>query len=305
MGDGFALLTVLMSLTDRGPDGPAVEPPTPLEHEPARHHYLAKAASTLRRAERGLSDIGHLLALPFDPATRLRGVPRGERRLAWSRGIELSRVKALAHERGVTINDVLMATLSGALRRYFLDHGDAPRKVRAIVPVNLRPPSESVDEENGNWFGLVFADLPIAEPDRESRLLEVVRTMTRIKNSEEADVSLAVLGVLGRAPAVIEHAADNLLARKGTIVVTNVPGPRRPLFLAGLPIRDMMFWAPHPSGLACGASILSYAGAVRVGIRSDAAVVRDPELVASNFDAEFAAWEREAVERTKSPPLGE
>jgi len=306
MGDGFALLGVLLSLTDLAPGGPpaAARFASPLEHEPARHR-LGRALATARRIERGLLDFGHLVSLPFDPATRLRGKPLGERRLAWSTGIEVSRVKALARERAATINDVLMAALAGALRQYLLDHGDEPRGLRAIVPVNLRPAGEPLDEEHGNWFGLVWADLPVAEPDREARLADVVATMARIKSSEEAAVSLAVMGALGRSPGVVERVADELFARKGTLVVTNVPGPRQPLYLVGHRIRDMMFWAPHPSGLACGASILSYAGTVRVGIRSDAAVVQDPELLARHFDDEFVAWERESSERKAAPPRGE
>jgi WS/DGAT/MGAT family acyltransferase len=306
MGDGFWLLAVLLSLTDIDPDGTGSALPraTPPEHGPSRHHPT-KALAASRRLSRGLRDLAHLLALPFDPSTRLRGHPRGERRLAWSKGIELSRVKALARERDATINDVLLAALAGALRRYIIDHGDAPVGFRAIVPVNLRPLADAIDEVRGNWFGLVFADLPVAEPDREARLVEVVRTMARIKVSEEAMVSLAVMGVLGRLPAALEHAADNLLARKGTLVVTNVPGPRRAIHLAGRRIRDMTFWAPHSCGLSCGASILSYAGVVRVGVRSDAAVVQDPELLARLFEKEFAAWEEESDQRKKAPPTCE
>jgi WS/DGAT/MGAT family acyltransferase len=237
--------------------------------------------------------LGHILLLPFDPPSRLRGRPSGERRVAWSRKMALAPVKRMAASRHATINDVLVGALASAFRRYLLSHGDEPVPVRAIVPVNLRPPrapGDSLLDEHHNWFGLVFLDLPIDDPDRESRLSKLRREMNRIKASKEAVVSLAVLEVLGRSPAIVEHLADEVFARKASLVITNVPGPRSKLRLAGRRLQDMVFWAPHPCGLGCGASILSYAGLVRVGIRSDAAVVPDPELIAHYFEQELEDW---------------
>jgi len=292
MGDGFALVKLLLSLADRTAGGGDGGPPATVRGEPATaDRALHVAMTTARRVGRGISDLSHLLLLPFDPKTRLRGALRGERRVAWSNPIALSRVKALAHARGATVNDVLMAALSGALRRYVSFHGDVPELFRAIVPVNLRAPSEPFDEEHGNRFGLVFVDLPIGEEDREARLADVKREMDRIKASEEPTVSLAVLNVLGRSPAFVSRAVDQLFGRKATLVVTNVPGPRTPLYLAGSRIRDILFWAPHPSGLSCGVSILSYAGSVRAGVRSDTALVPDPERIAHEFEMEILEWE--------------
>lgn len=296
IGDGFALIDVLMSLADEEPTKEATRPPAPAPHDVrARSHIYGIPEHRLidgvlragLRASHGVADLGHLLALPFDPATRLRGVPSGARRLAWSKGVPVSSVKAIAASSGATINDVLLAAVAGALRRYLAGHGDPTPGIRAIVPVNLRPRSEPVDLEHGNWFGLVLVDLPVGVESRDQRVSEVKRSMDRIKASEEPVVSLAVLSALGRCPAAIEHLGSEIFGRKSSIVVSNVPGPRRPISLCGRRVRDMLFWVPHPSGLACGASILSYAGMVRVGVRSDVAVVPDPELIARHFDEEL------------------
>ena len=290
MGDGFALIDLLVSLTDGAPGEPVARTSTAVPADAPERSSLSEALAGARRLGSGVEALGHLLLLPFDPVTRLRGVLSGERKLAWSKGVPLSRVKALASARGATLNDVLLAALAGALRRYLQHHGDLTPGVRAIVPVNLRPPGEPIDEERGNWFGLVFVDLPIDLDDMDARVRAIKRGMDRIKASEEPVVSLAVLNTLGRSPAVVEHIANELFARKSSIVVSNVPGPRKPVSLAGRRIRDIVFWVPHPSGLACGASILSYAGSVRVGIRSDRAVLPDPELIARAFDEELLAW---------------
>lgn len=289
MGDGFALLDLVLSLAE-GQEHPQPRPASGPEND-VDHGPLREAWRIARRLQHGVTDLGHLLLLPFDPATRLRGTPGGRRRVAWSRGSAFSSVRALARAHDATVNDVILAALTGALRRYLSDHGDPLEAFRAIVPVNLRPRSEPIDHEHGNWFGLVFADLPVGLSDRTARLAAVKRSMDRIKASEEPFVSLAVMNVIGRSPAVIEHVADELLARKATVVVTNVPGPRQTFTLAGRRVTDMLFWAPHPCGLSCGVSILSYAGALRVGVRSDVAVVPDPERIARYFDEEILTWE--------------
>jgi diacylglycerol O-acyltransferase len=291
MGDGFALLDVLLSLTNRTADvdgAPPRDPPR-AEHTSAEREPSGVMAAT-RRAGRQMRDLAHLVFLPFDPQTRLRGVLRGERRVAWSNPIPLSSVKALAHARGATVNDVLMAALSGALRRYLSHYGDRPEHFRAIVPVNLRRPGESIDEGRGNRFGLVFVDLPIEVADRESRVVAIKRNIDRIKASEEARVSLGLMNVLGCIPAFASHMVEKVFGHKSTLVVTNVPGPRETVYLAGSRMLDMIFWVPHPSGLSCGISILSYSGKVRVGVRSDTALVSDPERIAREFEKEIGDW---------------
>jgi diacylglycerol O-acyltransferase / wax synthase len=299
MGDGFALVDILLSLADTASGaprpGPGMAPPGPARDERAHEHehegWLASAAHATRDAKDLMTALGHLLVLPFDPPTCFRGKLTGERRVAWSAPVPLSRVKDLAHAKGATVNDVLMTALAGAYRRYMLDRGTEALPFRAIVPVNLRPPGQPIDQEHGNWFGLVFLELPVEVAPPDARLMELKREMDRIKHSKEAVVALGILAVLGRSPVVIDQIAEEVFARKATVVVTNVPGPREPLVLAGSPLRDMWFWAPHPCGLGSGASILSYAGKVRVGIRSDAAIVPDPEVLARHFHAELTSWE--------------
>ena len=72
-------------------------------------------------------------------------------------------------------------------------------------------------------------------------------------------------------------------------MLTNVPGPREPLFLAGEPLERAMFWVPQSGRLGLGVSILSYAGQVMVGVASDAGLVPDPQSIVEAFEAELAA----------------
>jgi diacylglycerol O-acyltransferase len=301
MGDGYSLLDLLLSLTDEvDPDPPSEResggaaathvvdrpepsPPTTWLDQLGGLTQLAKDARDTATA------LTHLLAMPFDPPTPLHGEPGGVRRVAWSKSLELDRVRAAAHVHGGTINDFLLGALAGAFRRYVLDHGGDAKPIRAMVPVNLRPRGAPIDQAHANYFALVFTELPIDEADRFLRVRRVHDEMQRIKHSKEALVAFAILEVLGHSPSMVENVVDDLFVRKATAVVTNVPGPKTKLRLGGTELRDLVFWVPHPCGLAVGASILSYAGTVRVGLRTDTAVVPDPETLARYFEDDLTA----------------
>jgi WS/DGAT/MGAT family acyltransferase len=299
MGDGFALMHILLSLTDSDDAEPAPHPTRAREARAPSRPPLTAASHAVRD---GLAALGHLLLLPFDPPTRLRSPLGGKRRARWSAPIPLALVKRIGRARSATVNDVLLSALTGALRRYLADRGDPvdALTLRAIVPVNLRPPDQPVDLEHGNWFGLVFVDLPISATDPDERAEATKTAIDRIKGSLEAVVSLAVINAMGRAPAAVEHVLEDVFGRKGSLVATNVPGPRAPLRLAGSRIRDMVFWAPHSGGLGLGVSILSYAGNIRVGIRADTAVVPDPTPIARYFEEELAVLETRSRDQQPS-----
>lgn len=274
LGDGFALLDVLISLADKNGAGDE-KPPAPVLPEGHRRG----AALSLAR----------ILAMRFDPATFLRSPLSGRRRVAWTDPIALADVKAAAHGQRATVNDLLLGSLSAALRRYLIAREGTAAPIRAIVPVNLRPHDMPIDLERGNWFGLVFLDLPVDEDTRDRRMVALRRSMERIKRSKEAGVALWILGLMGRVPTLVDRVIEAVFTHKASVVVTNVPGPRHRLRLAGNEVRDIVFWVPHPAGLGLGISILSYAGQVRVGFRADAAVVPDPELLARFFVEELGA----------------
>jgi diacylglycerol O-acyltransferase len=98
-----------------------------------------------------------------------------------------------------------------------------------------------------------------------------------------------VLAALGHLPEAAEGALVGFFSRKASLVVTNVPGPRAHLHLAGHEIDRIMFNVPHPATLGLGVSILSYAGEVRVGVRADVAVLPDPGALARAFAREVEA----------------
>ena len=325
IADGIALIYVMMSLMDHdaaaGADGreersadeqhAARMPASPLETmldglrrtlgttwnvagsvleeglqlftEPRRTLDLAALAVS------GAGALARLLTLGPDSDTLFRGELGVEKACAWSRDYPLVQVKEIGRVLGGTINDVLITAAAGALRRYLAARGQPTDgvEIRAMIPVNLRPLERAA--ELGNHFGLVYLKLPVGIEDPYDRLLEIRARMDAIKRSPEALVAFQVLRGLGFVPRGGTAPVVEMFARKATAVMTNVPGPREPISLAGTRLERAMFWVPRSGPIGLGLSILSYAGRVYVGIATDAGLVPDPERIAEHFHEELGA----------------
>jgi WS/DGAT/MGAT family acyltransferase len=232
-------------------------------------------------------ELARVIALSDDPPTPLRRSLSAEKRVAWADPIPLEEIKAIGRAYDCTVNDVLLAAASGAIRRLFVDLGENPDglTIRATVPVNLRPLEHA--KKLGNHFGLVFLELPIGEPNPVARLERVAAGMRELKGSRQALVAYGLLGALGMGPQALQKPALELFSRKATVVATNVPGPQQPLYLAGARIADIMFWVPQSGSIGIGLSILSYDGSVRFGVIADRQCLAEPEALVERFRPEL------------------
>lgn len=229
-----------------------------------------------------------LLVRSSDPRTRIKGKLGVMKRAAWSPPLPLGDIKLIKNNLGGTINDVVVTAVTGGLRRYLVAHGDdvSNLEFRAAVPVNLR--NEHDGGKLGNKFGLVFLTLPVSIEEPLMRLVEVRRRMVELKTSAEAPVTLGILGMMGIGTDMFREFVVQTLEPKATVVLTNVPGPPVPLYLAGQEIQQIMFWVPQAGRLGMGISILSYANRLFVGVATDAGLVPDPEKVLEGYLEEIA-----------------
>jgi WS/DGAT/MGAT family acyltransferase len=247
----------------------------------------AVAANVAREGGEITRELANALLLPDDPQTRLKGPLGVGKRVAWAEPLPLEEVKTLGRALGCTVNDVLLACASGALRGYLRDHGETVDglTIRATVPVNLRPLEHA--KKLGNHFGLVFLDLPIGENNPLRRLECVAACMRQLKGSRQAIVTLGLLGALGMGPQALQAPALELFSRKASAVATNVPGPQQPLYMTGVEVSELMFWVPQSGSIGVGLSILSYNGRVHFGLIGDAKRISDPDAVTGRFVEEF------------------
>lgn len=252
-----------------------------LYRDPSIASVVAKEGAEIAR------ELAFALSLSDDPATVLRGRLGVRKRVAWAPALPLEDVKTISRYFNATVNDVLMASMAGALRSYMLDRGEHVDglTIRATVPVNLRPLEHA--KKLGNHFGLVFLDLPVGEANPSIRLQRVVECMTQLKQSRQAIVAFGLLATIGMLPPAVQQLALELFSRKATTVATNVPGPQMPLYMAGVKIVEQMFWVPQTGSIGLGVSILSYNGNVHFGLIADAKLMPDPDGVIQRFIPEF------------------
>jgi WS/DGAT/MGAT family acyltransferase len=289
IADGIALSRVLLSLTD-DPDAEQVPVTAPVDrghgvvdaldglwHEAIRLAlHPTRAASLTRSVVADAGALAKLVLMPVDRQTALRGTAGTDKAVVWSEPIPLAGVREYGHAAGATVNDVLLAAVAGGLRTHLVRRRSPVHDIRAIVPFNLRPSDEPLPADLGNKFGLVYLSLPLTTARRDERLREMSRRMSAIKHSAEGIVAYAILELVGMAPSFVEDLAIDVFASKGTGVMTNVPGPRQPVTLAGVPLRGTIGWGPTSGDLGLGVAIFSYAGDITLGLCVDRGLV--PEV---------------------------
>jgi len=326
IADGIALSRVMLSLTDDAPDAGIAGGEVVAHHgradaltAPVRTGaHLAGAAmhegfeiaahpgsevrGLLGRGAAGGRALGKLLLTGSDVDTPLRGAPGVARRVAWTDRIELEAVKATGHATGTTVNDVLLTAVTGALHRWLAERDSVVDEIRAMVPFNLRPLDQPLPAELGNRFGLVYLSLPVGIADGRQRLKEVHRRMDAIKHSPEGALSYAILGAIGMTPLPVEQRLIDIFTPKVTALMTNVPGPRQPVYFAGTPVAGALGWVPASGEIGMGLSIFSYDGGVTVGLQVASALVPDPDAIVTSFEQELAALGRMARSRARRAP---
>ncbi|MCP4347361.1 MAG: wax ester/triacylglycerol synthase family O-acyltransferase [Desulfobacterales bacterium] len=321
IADGIALIYVLLSMADTEPNAPQpeckvadkkssslsigsviknvkgkIEATQKIGEKAVREvvgaisnpfHFIEMTRTGAKFATDTAGVLAKLALMPQHPANSFKGNLGVRKRAVWTEPMELGDVKVVGRAVQATLNDVLIATVTGALRRYLQKRNDRVNELDLVVaiPVNIRKPG--TEFELGNKFSLVFLSLPVHLEDPVLRLREVKRRMDELKRSPDAFVGFQVLNTLGFSPAGVAHKAAQVLANKFTAVLTNVPGPRDPLYFAGEKIKNMMFWVPRSGRVGLGISIFSYDGKVTVGLSTDAGLVPDPEVILEGFEEDF------------------
>lgn len=321
IGDGVGLMFVLLSLTDLVPEprtSGVKNPFTSMLRErspalleeacqvaeqvmPEGMRLLIASSEAYRRLTWWLKSLasaaalGRLVALLPDPRTVFRGPLHMEKRVAWTAPIAVEDVKTIGKALGGTINDVLLNAVAGAMGRYIEKRGGRRKpglNFRAAMPVNLRAMDKMADM--GNEFGLVFLTLPVGIADPIQRLQVLRKRAYALRKSAEPLVVYWLLKMMGMGPRWFHALVVRIFGAKATAVMTNMPGPKQQLFLAGRPLRDLFFWVPQSGTVGLGFAICSYNGHIRVGIGTDAGLVPDPESIVEEFHAEIEEMRRRA-----------
>jgi diacylglycerol O-acyltransferase len=212
----------------------------------------------------------------------------GTRKLvAWSEPLPLASVKEVARAHDATVNDVLVTCVAGTLHTYLTAHDASCASVNWMIPVNLKPLDLTLPEELGNNFAIVQLEMPTGTADPIAVLDIVKHRMGRIKQGHEAGLTFRLQELISGFGDLLYRATVDLLANRAIGVLTNVPGPPIPVYLAGQRVEGMVGWAPLSGNQPMSFTIYSYDGKVFVGIACDADLVPDHEQIVDGFAAAF------------------
>ncbi len=230
------------------------------------------------------------------------------RRFTWVR-VALDDVKAIKNELGGTVNDVMLATVAGALGKHLRRRGQNTNglELKAMVPVSVRADVER--GALGNRVAAMMAPLPVWCEDPVARLDIVREELKGLKSGGQAVGAQVLTQLSGFAPMTIMEQASRVAARQRffNLVVTNVPGPQIPLYLAGKRLIDTFPMVPLAKNQALGVALLSYAGRINFGLVGDYDLMWDLDAFADDVRDSLAELAHAAgVELTaESAPSGQ
>ena len=321
---GVDLMSVLLSAT---PDTTFEEPPrwrprpAPTAAELLRDELFRRVRtpmdlgrwiqSALRDPERTRDELLESLSAAVDmigaglrrPADTPLNQPIGPyRRFDWY-SLALSDVKAVKNRLGGTVNDVILATVTGALRRFLTRRHSDPDTLdyKAVVPVSLRSPAEL--GTSGNHVSAWMLALPIHEPDPVKRFIKVSRITERLKHSKQAR-GIEILTQMAAAVDPILTLGVRLASRMHpyNLIVTNVPGPQAPLYLLGARMHEGYPTVPLFEYQGLGVATFSYDGKLLWGFNADWDLVPDLHLFVEDITASFKELHAVATRTVKPAP---
>jgi diacylglycerol O-acyltransferase len=218
--------------------------------------------------------------------------PLGDaRRWGWA-DADLAEVRRTARAAHCTVNDVYLAALAGAYRRYLTERGDPVDGVvlRAIVPVSSRPPDSVTGRAHvGNLSSAMFVELPVDRPDPASHLPSVAAWTAEQKARGIPAATAAVVRMADHIPAPLFAWGARRYGRSGqgrvNVVASNVPGPGRVQYLAGRRVLAMLPYVPTAQEVRSCTAMTSYAGRLTIAVTADVAALPDSDsLVAAVAD---------------------
>jgi WS/DGAT/MGAT family acyltransferase len=246
-----------------------------------------RALAELGRTADAVAELWRVL-LAGTPTTPFNGHVSGLRRVVWTT-FSLHEVKGIKNRLGGTVNDVILTTISAALRAFLEKRGVNPDRteLRAMVPVNVRSANEHL--KLGNRVSMMVAPLPVGIFDPLERMRQVRAAMALLKERRQADQMTRMVELLDRLPASLQTPLGWLQVQAAPVntICTNVPGPPVSLYVQGKRLDTLVPLVPLAQGVGLAFAILSYADTITIGVTADPALIPDCDQITELLDAGF------------------
>ncbi|WP_326656094.1 wax ester/triacylglycerol synthase family O-acyltransferase [Streptomyces sp. NBC_00385] len=295
---GAGIFDEIASVAGRGGPGPAagrVRPVPPRSWMPGPRQVAGLALGRIEDLGRAFGVGASLVRasrLDLRGAPALSASSSGTRRLATA-DLDLEAVRRIRRAAGGTGNDVLLAVVAGALRRWMLERGEPlpGSDPRALVPVSRRRPGGTA-AAHGNRLSAYLLGLPVSEPDPWERLRAVRGAMDRNKSAGPLRGAGAVAVLADQLPSLAHRfgapLAGNAARMLFDVLVTSVPLPRSALSLGGCPLRALYPMAPLARGQSLAVALTTYGGTVQIGLVADGKALPDLERLGRCAEEEVA-----------------
>lgn len=222
-------------------------------------------------------ELARMLLSDGSDAAAWSGTPGVKKSVAWIEGVPLDVLKQAAREHGGTLNDVLIGAVSLALTDYLSGRGvEHVQELSWMMPVSLQPIDSTLPPRLGNHFVVVMLAMPLGIRDPRALVREVHERTSRLKHSAEPLVAFGFQRAIAETPATIARRLTDFFSGKTIGQLSNVPGPRVPLSMAGAGVRSILGWVPTTGEQPLGICLFSYDGTVNVGVATDARMIPDP-----------------------------
>jgi WS/DGAT/MGAT family acyltransferase len=225
------------------------------------------------------------------------------RRFDWT-SFDLNEVKAIKNALGGTINDVVLATTTAAIRRFLQARSidvDSMTGFRAFLPVNTR---KGGGITTGNRVAMLLAELPVSEPDPIERLKKVVVVTTKLKKESNQTAGAELLedvADLTTKRLILDISREAIRRHAYNVVVTNIPGPPFPLYMLGARVKAMFPLVPIPPTQNLGIALFSYNGGLHWGFNADWEGFPDVHEFVEDLEATFEEYKQLAATRERRP----
>jgi diacylglycerol O-acyltransferase len=304
MVDGLAAVELAALLLDETPEAPDAGPQTwRAEKSPGGVRLLVEGlvgrlgevsefvrlpAQFLVHPRRVLGLVGQGLeivraaASSAEPATSsmVFNEPNSSRRHLATVQRPLDDLKRIRRTFDASINDVVLAVASGGVRSFLIGQGESAVRPKAMVPVSVRDTNKA--NGLGNQISFVFVGLPCDEPDPVRRLLNVRGAMSDRKRRGEPEGAGSMLNLIGYAPRIMQRAISRLMASQRTfnLTVSNIPGPREPLYMLGCELEEVYPVVPTPDDHAVSIGLTTIKDQAFFGVYADCQSLPDADLLA-------------------------
>ncbi|ETW07208.1 hypothetical protein H310_01797 [Aphanomyces invadans] len=311
LADGASVHAFFARLSDNPPV--AVVPPAASHTVPSKWKTLGQHAHLVIKSLWLYGKKATRVLLQPEPRTRLNQAGGRAKRMFYTTGYSVKTTKAMAKHLGVhvTVNDVFLSCITGALRAMLMEEASTDRDampsgltdptcvVRAGISVDLRQPGDvPTMAEPDNRFSCLLVALPLGEACPVRRLHLIVQAMDEAKNSLERYITFALSTMVAQFPPRVLAKVVAFLTSHSSVAISNVRGPRHVLYFDGHPLESLHGYVPPPPCVNMGIAIYSMADALGVSVQVNASVFQHPDKFLVHVQREYDELQRCAAKYT-------